>query len=260
MAPLRRRTMIERLAMLCALAVPLTGPAWGACVDIKSPDLSFAGTLGFRIFPGPPNFADVRKGDTPEPAYLLKLDQPICASGDAALASEGSFDQIELLPDHSGAGRQLSATLRHLLGQRVSVAGKSALAASTAHRHAPLMLAITAVSVGADVAVRDGTAMTTVQGFYLALRAGDGDEAAKFIVPDKRTAGPFSPTAITNYYGGLTDPVTLLDISSTQPNEYRVRYTFVPPGRPRCNATSLVRIAQVNGMNLIESIQALNTC
>src|SRR5579871_2189169 len=141
MAPLRTRPTIERLAVLCALSIPLAGPAWGACVDIKSPDLSFAGTLGFRIFPGPPNFADVRKGDTPEPAYLLKLDQPICATGDAALPTDHTFDQIELLPDHSVAGRQLSAALRHLIGQRVSIAGKPALAAGTAHHHAPLMLA-----------------------------------------------------------------------------------------------------------------------
>jgi hypothetical protein len=67
--------MIERLAVLCALAIPLAGAARGACVDIKTPDLSFEGTLGFRIFPGPPNFIDVRKGDTPEPSYILKLDR-----------------------------------------------------------------------------------------------------------------------------------------------------------------------------------------
>jgi hypothetical protein len=110
------------------------------------------------------------------------------------------------------------------------------------------------------VAVRDGTAMTTVQDFHLALRAGDGDEAAKFVVPDKRAAGPLSPTAITNYYGGLSEPATILEISSTRENEYRVCYAFVPPGKPRCNATSLVRTIQVDGVNLIQSIHALTAC
>lgn len=260
MASFRTRAILERLAVVCALAVPLAGPARGACVDVNAPELAFAGTLDFRIFPGPPNFTDVRKGDKPEPGYILKLDQPICTTGDSSLATDRTFDRIQLLPDDSLAGKQLSAALRHLIGQRVSVAGKSAFAASTAHHHAPLLLPITSVSVSSDMAVRDGTAMTTVQGFYLALRAGDGEEAAKFVVPDKRAGGPFSPAAITNYYGGLTEPVTILDISSIQKNEYRVRYTFVPPGRPRCNLTSLVRTIQVNGMNLIDSVHALSAC
>jgi hypothetical protein len=256
MAPFRTHAIVEPLTVVCALAILLAGPARGACVDVKTPDLAFAGILDFKIFPGAPNFTDVRKGDRPEPGYILKLDQPICATSE----TDRTFDRIQLLPDDSVAGKQLSAALRHLIGQRVSVAGKSAFVASTAHHHAPLLLPIISVSVSSDIAVRDGTAMTTVQGFYLALRAGDGEEAAKFVVPDKRASAPFSPAAITNYYGGLSEPVTILDISSTQQNEYRVRYTFVPPGRPRCNATSLVRTIQVDGMNLIESIRALSTC
>jgi hypothetical protein len=265
MAPFRIHLVVARLAsgcaLICALVLPFAGAASAACVDIKtSEQLSFAGTLSFRIFPGQPNFSDVRKGDAPEPGYILKLDAPICAAGDDSLAADRSFDQIELVTGDSAAGKELSAVLRRLIGQRVSVEGRSAFGRTTAHHHAPLMLPITGVSVGADVTVPNGTAMTTVQGFYLALRAGDGEEAAKFIVPDKRAAGPLSPVAITNYYAALTEPVTVLDIAPVQQNEYRVRYTFVPPGKPRCNSTSLVRIVQMNGMNLIESVRALNVC
>jgi len=265
MAQFHNHAIVERHAVLswlvCALVVPFAGAASAACVDIKTADqLTFEGTLSFRIFPGQPNFSDVRKGDAPEPGYILKLDAPICVAGDDALAADRTFDKIELVTGASASGKQLSAALRGLIGQRVLVEGKSAFAATTAHHHAPLMLPITGVSVGSDVSVPNGTAMTTVQGFYLALRAGDGEEAAKFIAPDKRAAGPLSPIAITNYYGALTEPLTVLDISPTQPNEYRVRYTFVPPGKPRCNGTSLVRIVQINGMNLIESVRALNAC
>jgi hypothetical protein len=35
-----------------------------------------------------------------------------------------------------------------------------------------------------------GTAMTTVQAFYLALAAGNGDEAARFVIPQKRIEYP----------------------------------------------------------------------
>jgi hypothetical protein len=38
--------------------------------------------LNYRIFAGPPNYEDVRKGDTPEPIYILTLAEPICASRD----------------------------------------------------------------------------------------------------------------------------------------------------------------------------------
>lgn len=239
----------------------MVGPARAACIDVAKADpLSFEGTLHFKVFPGPPNFTDVRNGDAPQPGYLLKLDAPICAIGAQSLSADKSFDDIELLLDDSFSGRQLSAGLRHLIGQRIAVEGHSAFGAGSAHDHASLMLPITSASMAATVAVPNGTAMTTVQGFYLALRAGDGDEATKFVIPGKRAEGPLSAAAMTNYYGSLTEPLTVLDISSTEPNEYRVRYTFVPPGKPRCNGTSLVRTARVDGENLIESIRALNAC
>jgi hypothetical protein len=57
-----------------------------ACIDLKqTSSLSFEGTLSYRIFTGPPNYEDVRKGDTPEPAYILSLDVPICAKGGTSL-------------------------------------------------------------------------------------------------------------------------------------------------------------------------------
>ncbi len=243
------------------MATWFADPANAACVDVQNPDqLSFAGTLTYGIFPGPPNFTDVRDGDAPEPRYILKLDAPICAIGSEFLDGNKAFDEIQLLPGDSPSSKELSSALRRLIGQHVSVEGKSAFGANTSHHHAPLLLPITSVSVAASVTVPAGTAMTTVQGFYLALRAGDGDEAAKFIVPSKRSSAPFSPTAITNFYSSLTEPITVLGISATQPNEYRVRYTFVPPGKPRCNATSVVRTVRIDGKNLIELVQALNQC
>ena len=48
----------------------IASAANAACIDLKQKDpLSFQGILNYRIFPGPPNYEDVRKGDTPEPTY-----------------------------------------------------------------------------------------------------------------------------------------------------------------------------------------------
>ena len=69
--------------LLIGLTLGLASAANAACLDLKQTNvLSFEGTLNYRIFAGPPNYEDVRKGDTPEPTYILTLAEPICASGD----------------------------------------------------------------------------------------------------------------------------------------------------------------------------------
>ena len=163
--------------------------------------LSFEGTLSYNIFAGPPNYDDVRKGDAPEPTYLLKLDAPICATGDEFLNPDKRFDKIQVYPAEPGVtGRFLSIDLRRLAGKRVVVEGNSAFGAHTGHHHATLLLPITNVAIPFDPTKGHGTAVTTVQAFYMALGAGNGDEASKFVV---RSSGAFSPTAITNFYSRL---------------------------------------------------------
>ena len=102
--------------------------------------------------------------------------------------------------------------------------------------------------------------MTTVQGFYLALSAGNGEEAVKFVVPEKRSSGPLSAIAIRNFYSNLVEPLTLIDVVPTRPDEYRVRYTDVAPSRGRCDGEALVRTTKLNGLNLIDSIKAISGC
>jgi hypothetical protein len=70
------------LSTIC-LTICIESSANASCINLKQKDpLSFQATLNYRIFPGSPNYEDVRKGDTPEPTYILKLDNPICATGD----------------------------------------------------------------------------------------------------------------------------------------------------------------------------------
>jgi hypothetical protein len=251
------------LAAVCCIGMFAgTTSACAACIDLKQTSaFSFEGTLSYAIFAGAPNYQDVRKGDAPEPAYILKLDAPICATGDESLKPEQRFDRIQVYPAESGAaGRFLSRDLRRFLGRRVVVEGKSPVGARTGHHHAPLLLPITEITIPHNPAKAYGTAMTTVQAFYVALGVGDGEEASKFVVPEKRSLGTFSPTAITNFYSRLIFPLTLIDVTAVGPNEYRVRYTYVAPTTGRCNGESLVHTTNLNGMNLIDSIKAVNAC
>ena len=139
----------------CVLSLLLVHPAGAACIDVAQPEaLAFQGTLSFRIFPGPPAYADVRNGDAPEPGYILKLDEPICALAGQALLPDRSFDEIELVASDSFSDKALSGALRHLIGQRISVEGHSTFAPESVHHHALLMLSINSVSGVCRIASR----------------------------------------------------------------------------------------------------------
>src|SRR6187397_2557136 len=79
---------------LIGLALGLASAADAACLDLKQ-SLSLEGTLN-RIFAGPPNYEDVRKGDTPEPTYILTLAEPMCASGDEFVDPRETFSQVQI--------------------------------------------------------------------------------------------------------------------------------------------------------------------
>jgi hypothetical protein len=120
-----------------------------ACIDVKQTDrLSFQGS--HKIFPGPPNFEDVRKGDAPEPAYILELDAPMCAVGDDFLNASESFDRIQLLPNGARPEPTSSGALQHLVGKRVSVQGASAFGAHTGHHHAPLLVSVKSIAAAPE--------------------------------------------------------------------------------------------------------------
>jgi Domain of unknown function (DUF4431) len=138
-----QKLMLSSAACVFIGTMGVACAANAACIDVKQSDrLSFQGTLSHKIFPGPPNFEDVRKGDAREPAYILTLDAPACAVGDDFLNASESFDRIQLLPDDARADPKLSRTLRRLVGKRVSVQGASAFGAHTGHHHAPLLVSV----------------------------------------------------------------------------------------------------------------------
>jgi Domain of unknown function (DUF4431) len=196
-----------------------------------------------------------------EPTFILNLDTPICATGDDYVSPDKRVEKIQVYPAESGVtGLILSRDLRRFVGKRVVVEGNSPFGAHTGHHHASLLLPITKVAIPFDPTKGYGTAMTTVQGFYMALAAANGEEASRFIVPEKRSSGVFSPTAITNFYGKLIFPLTLIDIVPVGSDQYRVHYSYVASGTGRCNGESIVRTVKVNGMNLIESIRAVSEC
>jgi hypothetical protein len=66
-----------------------------SCIDLKQPStVRFEGLLIYKVFAGPPNFIDVRRGDKPEPAYILRLSKPICVSRDDFIDPRRRIDRV----------------------------------------------------------------------------------------------------------------------------------------------------------------------
>jgi len=128
-----------------ALATPAA--AEQRCIDSKLPQpIQLTGILTRKVFPGPPNFEDVRKGDRPEPGYILRLQQPICLTGDDFIEPDRLVERVQIFPDFTKQqDKALARELRGSVGKRVVVEGASPFGAQTGHHHAPILLSITRI-------------------------------------------------------------------------------------------------------------------
>jgi hypothetical protein len=240
---------------LAFLLTPLATIANAACYDLsKSEPHELTGVLSYVIFAGPPNFEDVQKGDTPEPGYILKLPGPICLTGDDFADPTIQFSEVQLVETDKTAG-----AMKSLVNSNVDVVLSQPMAAETGHHHRPLVAWVTDIFPINDITTEYGTAATTVRAFYYALAAGNGDDAASFIVPEKRIKGPFSASEITRFYGNLVEPLSLVDLKQSGSNEYLVRYRF-RSSTGQCDGRAIVRTVARGGRNFIGSIRALDGC
>ncbi len=233
----------------------LPAVADAACFDVsKGQPSSLSGYLTHRIFAGPPNFEDVQKGDTPEPGYVLKLDRDICVTGDDFADPSNMFDEVQLVPGDTNE-RELS----RLRDTEVYVDVVDPMPAMTGHHHRPLLVWVKSISSARDITRSYGTAGTTVEAFYSALRSGDGKLAAGFVVPEKTKKGPFSPAALTAFYGSLSEPITLVDLERIHDSRFRVRYHF-KNGTKLCEGAATVNTVKRGGRDFIETIRAESGC
>lgn len=248
--------MLKLLTVAASLLVITTSSAYGDCINLKDAStFVFHGVLRIQIFAGPPNFEDVRKGDSAEPAYILELPEPVCAAGDDELAPNEPIDEIHLYASDEAVRKDL----RRLQGASVTVTGVEAFPRHTVHHRAPLVVKVGVVQKDDGVKPVDASAVTTVQGFYEALAAGDGGEAAQFVIPKKRAAGPLSASAMSEFYRGLPEPLRLISVRWRN-GVFRVRYRYRAQGKGVCVGRADVYVINVGGLNLISKIEALDGC
>jgi len=136
------------IAVVMAGAFAIHAEAAEPCMDLKaSKVVQFEGTLTRKIFAGPPNYEDVRKGDRPEPAYILQLKKPICVAGDEFIGQDKLIDRVQIFPEYEEKeNKALVRALRGSIGKVVAVEGVSPFGAHTGHHHAPLLLPISKIT------------------------------------------------------------------------------------------------------------------
>ena len=209
------------------------------------------------MFPGPPNYEDVQQGDTPEPTYVLKLDQPICIQGDNSADPKVMFEKVHLV-----GMPETWSTLKANVSNRVVVTLKDQMPAHTGHHHEPLVAWVTSVTAAAKkLGFLDeyGTAATVVRAFYEALGDGRGETAAMMVVLEKRSKGPFAPDNLTRFYSHLEEPLRLLEIQQVGADTFKARYHYSTHGSA-CDGESLVATTRREGKWFIESIKTLHGC
>jgi hypothetical protein len=240
---------------LLALAPAAHAAAKENCYDLrKSEPHQLTGVLSYRIFPGPPNYADVQKGDTPEPAYVLTLPAASCLQGDDNADPKKSFNEVQLAGTQATNG-EFSA----LREKEVTVTLERPISAQTGHQHLPLVAWVTDIAPATDAKAEYGTPATTVRAYYMALEAGDGKVAASFVVPEKRNGGPFSASDLSAFYGNLIEPLKLIAITPAGNDRFMVSYSFKSTERV-CDGRAEVTTAKRNGADFIKAIRALNGC
>lgn len=109
----------------------------GGCSEYEPTQVTIAGRLERRTYPGRPNFKSVRRGDEPETGLYLVVP-PLCVTRnvDATNVPTSGVRLVQLVLDPAGAAR-----LRPMLGRQISLTG-ALFHASTGHHHAELLLRV----------------------------------------------------------------------------------------------------------------------
>lgn len=250
------RVMVATLAALVVSAWCAAADA-APCYDIGAGEpRSLSGTIEYHVFPGPPGYSDIQKGDTPEPRYVLHLDGPICIRGDEFADPRTPITRVQLT-----GSEYVGSLLKANVGRHVRLSLTDPIPAQTGHMHEPLVETVTSVVAAGramDFTDEYGTPATTIRAFYETLADGQGEAASEMVVPEKRS-GPFAAAKLTRFYGDLREPIRLIGIEQTGPSAFVAHYHFATTNSV-CDGRAIVTTVARGGRNYIQSIRALNGC
>jgi len=138
---MKRRTGIAVIALLVFVEFSAEASEPAKCLAYEPAEVTLAGRLVTRYFPGPPNYGETPRQDTKERVYLLQLQVPMCVVGNAASdlnsESEAGIVDVQLWPADGVSWTQLLA----LDGSKVILTGRLSHRI-TAHHRGPVLLAV----------------------------------------------------------------------------------------------------------------------
>ncbi len=136
-----RRLVAMRISLLAVVLFFMAG----SCLPVTAqkcleygPTVSLTGRLHSRIFPGPPNYQSIRRGDRKETALLLTLAQNVCTTGNDPQGidvPETRVREVQLAITDSAHWK----VVRRLTGKRAIVKGTLFHAHTGHHRTKVLM-------------------------------------------------------------------------------------------------------------------------
>ena len=110
------------------------------------------------------------------------------------------------------------------------------------------------------IVIPTASRQTVVGQFYQALGRGDGEAASNFIIPEKRDAGPLSPTELSSFYANLRSPLILDGIEIVGDNQATVRYRYTESNGRSCTGYSVITFVQRDSNTFMAKIEAPNGC
>ena len=123
---------------IVALCLLRAGAGAAPCLEYEPHVVELRGALTLEVFPGPPNFDNLAKGDTPEHVWILTLSSPICVNANAV----DELDRAVPTANRVQVGfREFAGYKQYesMLGHDVIVSGTLFPAHTVHHRTAVLM-------------------------------------------------------------------------------------------------------------------------
>jgi len=114
------------------VSLGLGGSARAQCVKYEPETVTLTGRLSAHVFPGPPNYESIKRGDRKEKAIILTLAAPICVEGsdDPTDTPEHNVRELQLLINKPADWKIFDGRL----GKRVTVTGDLFHATTGHHR------------------------------------------------------------------------------------------------------------------------------
>lgn len=131
-----RATFVFVGLCVLGLSAAVAAETW---VSYEPATVTLTGRISKQVFPGPPNYESVKKGDAPEVAWVLRLERPVSVKarkGDDFNQTRRNVRDLQL-----ALGPDDFKRYRNLLGKRVAVIG-GLFGAHTGHHHTAVLMSV----------------------------------------------------------------------------------------------------------------------